>query len=66
MHLYVPCAFSFTRVYCVWFGNLIEGNIISQITEMLDDISNVLSLDLGSALCLSIIYFSDIFNILCH
>ena len=64
MHLYIPCPFSFTSVYCACVGNLIEGNIISQITEMLGDISVVLISDLGSDLGLSIVHFRDICYIL--
>ena len=64
MNQYFPCTLPFFGTYCVWFGDLIEVNIVSHITKILDNIDVVLSSDLGSALALSILHFRDICNIL--
>ena len=56
MWLYIPLSISETVVYCVWFDDLIEANIISLIAEILDATTFVLNSDLSSVLGLSIVH----------
>ena len=56
MLLYIPLSISKTVVYCVWFDDLIEANIISLIAEILDATTFVLNSDLSSVLGLSIVH----------
>ena len=56
MWLYIPLSISEKVVYCVWFDDLIEANIISLIAEILDATTFVLNSDLSSVLGLSIVH----------